>query len=267
MKALYTILSTLVFLFSLTAVAHAQFAIPDHVVGSGGGSSSNSQFRVRGTVGEPAAGKATSTTHMNSAGFVYIWAWPPLVDVTAYGHFSQSVVQVDTTTGAATLTAAWRNGSAIPLGSALRVVIVGVTPISITVTNADGQTVEGMPYFDFVDSDGDGQLAPAESTTARELQLTGVTSDTISLQVEMQAVLPHRATLAELLRNLFLFLPLINNQEVNAAPSVAAHEIEPSSTANEAILLELAAESIADSPFTATDAPLQNQIFLPVIQQ
>jgi len=59
------------------SLAWAQYEIPRSVFGSGGGITSNNEFQIVGTLGQPAIGEMSSVDNINLAGFWYIANFQP----------------------------------------------------------------------------------------------------------------------------------------------------------------------------------------------
>jgi hypothetical protein len=112
-------------------------------------------------------------------------------DVTSQVQLLKSVLNYDRLTKASSLDVSVKNIGQQVLLSPIKVVVDSVSPSTVQVSNADGVTLDGKPYFQYTTSSG--TLVPGESIGSKTWKLSNPSAVKFSYVTHVQAALPDAA--------------------------------------------------------------------------
>jgi hypothetical protein len=93
---------------------------------------------------------------------------PSLENVTSASRIDKFSTRYDRRTGQFSMMATWTNIGAEAF-SEPRITIENITSSAVTVANADGETEDSKPYFDYSELVSDGKLDPGETSEAKKI--------------------------------------------------------------------------------------------------
>ena len=122
------------------------------------------------------------------------YEWTPIApevvqtDVTSVSQIDKFGTRFDRATGQFLMMATWTNIGDEQCSEPLQMVIENITPDTVTCANEDGTTDDGKPYFDYSILVGDGNLAPGETSEAKQLAFNNPTRARFEFDVSCWAV-------------------------------------------------------------------------------
>ena len=124
----------------------------------------------------------------------YQWTFTTKVeiaDVTSVSHIDKFSTRYDRRAEQFSMMATWTNIGTYTFSEPLHLVIENITSPAVTVVtvaNADGETEDGKPYFDYSDLVGDTKLGPGETSEAKMLIFDNPTRARFEFDISCWAV-------------------------------------------------------------------------------